>query len=189
MHILIITAHPSAHSFTHAIATSYQSACATKGYTTEILDLYTTELKMDFLRFDDQSELKLPNPTREALQAKITAADELVFIFPVWWVNMPAILKNFFDTVLTPWFAYKYRKWSMFPEKLLTSKKARIFCTCDAKGWMYWLIGNPLRIILQVGTLGWCGIRVKSYTVFDQMRKRTDEERENMLKKVSRMVS
>lgn len=54
---------------------------------------------------------------------------------------------------------------------------------------MYWLIGNPLRIILQVGTLGWCGIRVKSYTVFDQMRKRDDLERETMLKKLSRMVS
>lgn len=77
----------------------------------------------------------------------------------------------------------------MFPEKLLTTKKARIFCTCDALGAMYWLIANPLRIILQVGTLGWCGIGVKSYTVFDRMRKRTDEERANMLTKVSRMVS
>ncbi|MEI6711190.1 MAG: hypothetical protein WCK88_02955 [bacterium] len=77
----------------------------------------------------------------------------------------------------------------MFPKKLLSGKKARIFCTCDAKGWMYWLIGNPLRIILQVGTLGWCGVKVKSYTVFDQMRKRTHADRENMLKKVTRMVS
>ena len=77
----------------------------------------------------------------------------------------------------------------MFPEKLLTSKKARIFCTCDAIGAMYWLIGNPLRVILQVGTLGWCGIRVKSYTIFDRMRKRTDTERETMLKKVAQMVS
>ncbi|MEI6711191.1 MAG: NAD(P)H-dependent oxidoreductase [bacterium] len=66
------------------------------------MDLYQTELKIDFLRFEQQSDLKQPNSIQEALQAKITAADELVFIFPVWWVNMPAILKNFFDTVLTP---------------------------------------------------------------------------------------
>lgn len=189
MHILIITAHPGTHSFTHAIAMTYQNACQAAWHTVEILDLYQTDLKMDFLRFGDQSELKLPNPTREALQAKITASDELVFVFPTWWVNMPAILKNFFDTVLTPGFAYKYRKWSMFPEKLLTSKKARIFCTCDAKWWLYWLIGNPLRVILQVGTLGWCGIKVKSYTVFDEIRKTTDSDREKMLAKVARMVS
>jgi putative NADPH-quinone reductase len=57
---------------------------------------------MDFLRFDDQSDLKQPTSVQRALQAKITDADELVFIFPIWWVNIPAILKNFFDTVLTP---------------------------------------------------------------------------------------
>lgn len=77
----------------------------------------------------------------------------------------------------------------MFPRKLLTGKKARIFCTCDARGWLYWFIGNPLRVILQIGTLGWCGIKVKSYTVFDQMRKTTENDREKMLSKVSRMVS
>ncbi|MFA6080304.1 MAG: NAD(P)H-dependent oxidoreductase [Candidatus Gracilibacteria bacterium] len=189
MHTLIITAHPSSHGFTHAIAASYQGACEAKGYTTELLDLYQTELKMDFLRFDDQSDLKQPTSVQRALQAKITDADELVFIFPIWWVNIPAILKNFFDTVLTPGFAYKYRKGSMFPRKLLTGKKARIFCTCDARGWLYWFIGNPLRVILQIGTLGWCGIKVKSYTVFDQMRKTTENDREKMLSKVSRMVS
>jgi putative NADPH-quinone reductase len=77
----------------------------------------------------------------------------------------------------------------MFPQKLLIGKRARIFCTCDAKGWMYWLIGNPLRIMLQVGILGFCGIKVKSYTVFDQMRKRTQYDREKMLSKVTGMVS
>lgn len=65
---------------------------------------------MDFLRFEEQSDLKQPNTTREALQAKIQAADEMVFIFPIWWVNMPAILKNFFDTVFTSGFAYRYKK-------------------------------------------------------------------------------
>jgi putative NADPH-quinone reductase len=144
---------------------------------------------MDFLRFEEQSELKQANTLQKILQEKITNADELVFIFPIWWLNVPAILKNFFDTILTPGFAYQYRKGKMFPQKLLIGKRARIFCTCDAKGWMYWLIGNPLRIMLQVGILGFCGIKVKSYTVFDQMRKRTQYDREKMLSKVTGMVS
>jgi len=189
MHTLIITAHPNPDSFSHAIASRYSDACKTRGYTTETIHLYTTELQMDFLRFHKQSELKTSDPTRDALQAKITQADELVFIFPTWWVGVPAILKNFFDTVFTSGFAYRYKKGSMFPVKLLKGKKARIFTTCDAIGWMYWLIGNPLRVTIQVGTLGWCGISVKSYTVFDQMRTTTHLDREKMLSKVTRMVS
>lgn len=110
MHILIITAHPSSHGFTHAIAESYRDACTTQGHTVEVLDPYRTELQMGFLRYEIPSDLKLPNATREALQAKITQAHELVIVFPIWWVSLPAILKNFFDTVFTSGFAFQYRK-------------------------------------------------------------------------------
>jgi len=189
MHSLIITAHPSSHGFTHAIAQRYREAKEKNGHTVEILDLYTTDLKMDFLRYENMDEMKNPDPIREALQAKITRADELVFIFPIWWVSVPAILKNFFDTVLTSGFAYRYtKKTVIFPKKLLRGKTAKIFCTCDAIGLLYWLIGNPLRVMLQIGTLGWCGISVKRFVVFDQMRKRTPKELQKMLQKVEKIA-
>lgn len=133
--------------------------------------------------------MKKPDAVRDAIQAKITAADELVFVFPIWHVNVPAILKNFFDTIFTGGFAYQYTQNTfIFPKKLLKGKTARVFCTCDAFGILYWLIGNPLRVILQLGVLGWCGIKVKSYTNFDRMRKRTPEECEKMLRKVEKIA-
>lgn len=188
MHSLIITAHPSSHGFTHAIAQKYKETKEKNGHSVEILDLYKSDLHLDFLHYEEKAELKQLSDTQKAMQAKITTADELVFVFPIWWVNMPAILKNFFDAVLTGGFAYQYMHGKMFPKKLLTGKTARIFCTCDAIGWMYWLIGNPLRVILQIGTLGWCGVKIKSYTVFDRMRKRTPEECQKMLEKVQRIA-
>ena len=54
--------------------------------------------------------MKHLSPEQIAIQEKITTADELVFVFPIWWVNMPAILKNFFDTILTGGFAFQYVK-------------------------------------------------------------------------------
>lgn len=133
--------------------------------------------------------MKEPNAIRKAIQGKITGADELVFVFPIWHVNVPAILKNFFDTIFTGGFAYQYTKNTfIFPKKLLSDKTARIFCTCDAFGLLYWFIGNPLRVVLKVGVLNWCGIRVKSYTVFDRMRKKTPEDCEKMLEKVEKIA-
>jgi NAD(P)H dehydrogenase (quinone) len=35
--------------------------------------------------------------TTKKIQAKITWADELIFIFPIWWGDAPAIVKNFID--------------------------------------------------------------------------------------------
>ena len=189
MHSLIITAHPSSHGFTHAVAQKYRETKEKSGHTVEVLNLYTTELHMDFYHFEEKTDMKSPDPVREALQGKITAADELVFVFPIWNVNVPAILKNFFDGVFTGGFAYQYTKETIiFPKKLLVGKTARIFCTCDAFGLLYWLIGNPLRVILQIGVLGWYGIKVKSYTVFDRMRKKTPEDCQKMLEKVERIA-
>jgi putative NADPH-quinone reductase len=189
MHSLIITAHPSSKGFTHAIAQKYKETKERNGHTVEIVNLYAPENQMHFLCYEEKGEMSVCNPTQLLLQEKITAADELVFIFPIWWVNVPAVLKNFFDLILTPGFAYKYTKNTIiFPKKLLTGKTARVFCTCDAIGLLYWLIGNPLRVILQIGTLGWCGIKVKSYTVFDQMRTRTPQAREKMLDKVEKIA-
>jgi NAD(P)H dehydrogenase (quinone) len=39
-------------------------------------------------------------------QAKIAAAELLIVQFPLWWYGMPAILKGWFDRVLTSGFAY-----------------------------------------------------------------------------------
>lgn len=189
MHILIITAHPSSHGFTPAMAQKYRETKEKNGDTVEILDLYKTEFKMGYLDYEEKSDMKKPDAIRDAIQAKIILANELVFIFPIWHVNVPAILKNFFDTIFTGGFAYQYTKDTfIFPKKLLTGKTARVFCTCDAFGILYWLIGNPLRVILQLGVFGWCGIKVKSYIVFDRMRKKTPEECETMLAKVERIA-
>ena len=188
MHSLIITAHPSSHGFTHAIAQKYRETKEKNGHTVEILDLYKTELQMDFLHYEEKSDMKTIDPAVSAIQKKITETEELVFIFPIWWVNVPSILKNFFDRILTSGFAFQYVKWKNMPNKLLTTKTAKIFCTCDAPKVLYWMIGNPLRIILQLGTLGYCGIKIKGYFVFDQMRKRTPEECQKLLKTVEKIA-
>ncbi len=110
MHSLIITAHPSSHGFTHAIAAKYRETKEKKGHTVELLDLYTTDLAIGFFHYEEKADMKQSDPIRDTLQAKIKAADELVLVFPIWWVNVPAIMKNFFDTVLTSGFAYQYVK-------------------------------------------------------------------------------
>lgn len=48
---------------------------------------------------------QLPDDVR-AEQAKVAAAELLVIQFPLWWYGPPAILKGWFDRVLTAGFAY-----------------------------------------------------------------------------------
>ena len=106
MHTLIVTAHPSSKGFTHSIANSFAKGLEASNNTFEILDLYKTELQQSFLSFENIRELPL-DENKIMIQSKITLADELIFVHPIWWGGMPAILKNFIDLNITPGFGYK----------------------------------------------------------------------------------
>ena len=191
MHTLFITAHPSSKGFTHAIANSFAKGLEASNNTFEILDLYKTELQQSFLSFENIRELPL-DENKVMIQSKITLADELIFVHPIWWGGMPAILKNFIDLNITPGFGYKYQKdddGKTKTIKLLKGKSARVFMTCDNVMWQYVMIGVPFVSIWFFFILDFCGLRVKSITVFDKMRKRSDDELKGIEQRVESMAT
>lgn len=177
MKTLIITSHPSSKGFTHRIAKTFAESGKSVGKKVEVIDLYKTDLKQDFLRFEDAGNFP-PDNSREIWQKKIGEADELVIVFPLWWFDSPAILKNWFDNNFTSGFAYKMQK-SGIPLRLLKGKIARVFITADGLKIFYWLLGNPFRKNWVLGRLKFCGYKVKTFEVIGNKRKRS----ENFLKK------
>ncbi len=159
---LIIVAHPNPKSFTFALVTKY-TELATAGWdSVEILDLYTTDLKQDFLRFENMKEMGKDETTRK-LQEKITWANELDFFFPIWWGDAPAILKNFIDSNFWSGFAFQYVNGK--PVGLLKGKTARIISTSGGPSFFYTIILH-IQFLWNFNRIGFCGIRQKSFTVF-----------------------
>ena len=180
MKTLIITAHPSSKGYTHDIARVIREERIEKGGEVEILDLYKTDLKQDFLRFEDPRELKAPNPVRDAIHAKIAWADELVFIHPLWWLSMPAIMKNFLDHSITSPFAFHYEKGRRIPG--LCVKSARLYITCDGPVALYVFLGLPFIINWVIGIFTFCGIRTDYFKIIRMLSMKTDQaKRDKML--------
>lgn len=179
--ILIVTANPSSAGFTHQIS----KTIAKNNKNTEIIDLYDTKWQLPFLKFESQRDMP-DSPVRNTIQQKINAADELIFIFPVWSGAEPAILKNFYDTVFHARFAFKFTPKGVVG--LLRGKTARFFCTCDGPGILYGAPIAPLRITWQWLRMKICGIHTKNFTVLDKMRKRDEQNRETILKQVARLA-
>ncbi|WP_429985636.1 NAD(P)H-dependent oxidoreductase [Lysinibacillus pakistanensis] len=44
---------------------------------------------------------------------RIYNIDNIVFVFPVWWHSIPAMLKGYIDQVFNYWFAYRSNKLSL----------------------------------------------------------------------------
>lgn len=181
VNVLIITAHPSKEGFAHKIAKRYEVVSKVNKNKVEVLDLYKTKLQQKFLVFEDRKKMPQTKELKE-MQKKISWADELVFVFPVWWSGAPAILKNFIDTNFSSHFAFKYENGKVVG--LLKGKVAKVFVTCDGPGIFYKMFLVP---VWKMGILGYCGLKVKSFIIFDRMRNRNEMKREEFLKLVEKL--
>jgi putative NADPH-quinone reductase len=184
--ILIVTAHPSSHGFTHRIANTFKSGAESKGHEVEILDLYKTDLQIPFLKFEEKSDMANLSPAVLAIQDKMRWSTDMVFIHPLWWMGTPAIMKNFFDNVLTPGFAYKYIDGKR--HGLLKDKMGHVIITCDGPMYLFKLIFTPFKTIWNLGLLYFCGLRQKTFQVYDRSLFKDENDRLKFLAKIQKIA-
>jgi NAD(P)H dehydrogenase (quinone) len=116
---------------------------------------------------------------------KIRAANHLVWIHPVWWGGMPAIMKGFIDRLFLPGLTYQYQENSIWWDKLLTGKTARIITTLDQPGWYYRLMyGRPSINQLKKSTLEFCGINPVKVTCLGIIKTAKHEQRQKWIRKI-----
>jgi NAD(P)H dehydrogenase (quinone) len=117
MRVFIVYAHPWGDSFTREVLDSFIRGLESAGHSWVLSDLYRMGFKTDmsgeeYLREACcRRELPVP-PDAAAEQEKINNSDAIVFIYPVFWSDVPAKLKGWFDRVWTYGFAYG-ENWGM----------------------------------------------------------------------------
>ena len=133
MHVYIVYAHPCQDSFNREVLDKFTKGLKDAGHTYETGDLYRMnfESEMDLEQYHREVGLDPDAPTPDdvsAEQEKISRADALAFIYPVWWSDCPAKLKGWFDRVLTYGYAYFYDE-SEVRYTQIEIKKAIVICS------------------------------------------------------------
>ena len=133
MKIYIVFAHPSKESFTFAVLESFIKGLKDAGHTYEIGDLYEMNFKADMnpAEYNRETSFDAEAPLSgdiKAEQEKIDRADALVFIYPVWWSDCPAILKGWFDRVWSYGYAYCYDETGQHFSSKLNINGALVIC-------------------------------------------------------------
>ena len=119
------------------------------------------------------------SPQNREFQEKIEKNEKLIFIYPVWWGSMPAVLKGFLDRVLTARWAYSFTPKGI-PIRLLKGRKAIVFQTLGGPKIFYKAIMNPPKSMIKMITLELCGIKTKVRQFFKCYK--VDEKREKEIK-------
>jgi len=157
--ILIIQGHPdaSARHFGHALAEAYAEGAAEGGH--EVRTVEVARLEFPLLR--SQAEWKdspLP-PALAPVQQDILWAEHLLFFFPLWMGDMPALLKGFIEQVARPDFAFDPQHGGPHGQKPLRGRSARVVVTMGMPAMVYRYVFRAHSVkSLERNVLGFIGI-------------------------------
>ena len=188
---LIVLAHPLGDSYCAALAATVRETLIERGHEVDLIDLYADDFDP---RLSAEERAAYFEPDYDASPVadyarRLRAASHLVFVFPQWWGNCPAILKGFFDRVFVPGVAYDLgARAGEFIPRLDNVKKLWVVMTAGSSWWVTKLyLRDPVRHQIRGAVGGFCGrsVSFRMMTYYD-MDHSTDRKRRAFLKRVAR---
>lgn len=189
MNYLVIYAHPDPHSFNHAILETVIQELDRSEKPYSIRDLYANSfdpvLKGSDLQNIERNE-QAEDLTEE--QKLVRKADVLIFIFPIWWFNMPAILKGYIDRVFAEKFAFRMNENGV--SGLLRGKRVIIFNTTGGarKNYEEYGFAEAFRKCICNGIFHFCGFDQVMQHFFYSVPTVSAKERAGMLQQVRQIM-
>jgi NAD(P)H dehydrogenase (quinone) len=172
MKYLIIYAHPNESSLNKHLLKNVIDSLQKEQQEVEIRDLYKIGFNpvLSFADLEGQRMGKV-DATVQREQEYISWADHIVFIYPIWWTGMPAIMKGYIDRVFSYGYAYRYDQGVQ--KGLLTGKMATIINTQGKSKAEYEHIGmdKALSLTSDKGVFTYCGLEINQHFFFDRADK------------------
>lgn len=164
MNILVINGHPNPDSLNAALAQTYIETAQTLGATVRYLAIGALDFNPN-LQYGYAKRMDLEPDLQRALD-DIYWSTHQVWIHPMWWVGMPAIMKGFFDRLFLPGLVFKHHS-TTHTEGLLQGKTARILVTMgDLSPEIHQSVYQSSGLIpLKEGILAYCGVDVEDAEV------------------------
>jgi len=173
---LIIYAHPNLGSLNHFFKQTILETLQESGEEIEVRDLYEINFN-PVLSLNDMNGQRMGKvaPEVHTEQDFITWADRIIFVYPIWWTGMPAIMKGYIDRVFSYGFAYRYD--NGVQKGLLTGKKTVIVNSHGKSNAEYEASGmdKALALTSDTGIFTYCGLDIQAHYYFDKADRASDE--------------
>ncbi len=189
MKYLIVYAHPNPKSFNHAILETISKELRKKKKEFTVRDLYRIGFNpvlstKDLLAIQNGAA---PKDIKKE-QNYISKADTLIFIFPIWWSAMPAILKGYIDRVFSLGFAYDITEDAVVG--LLKGKKVFLVSTTGASKQDNESMGafKMMNMSMDMAIFQFSGMKVLGHKYFSSVPYVSQQDRKKMLKELKLLV-
>ena len=181
--ITIVVGHPARDSYCEALGEAYRRGAGSAGHHLKVLAL----ARMNFdavLREGYRREQPL-EPDLVAARDALHACDHMVFIFPLWCGDMPAIMKGFIERVMQPDLLAIQASQGKASWKIFKGKSARVIMTMGMPGWFYrWYYGAHALKLLRRNVLHFTGVHPVRSKIFGMIEAVGDEKRGEWLREI-----
>jgi putative NADPH-quinone reductase len=157
--ILIIQGHPdcSRPHQCHALAAAYAEGARAGGHRVDVLE--PARLQLPLLTSQEAWQDGAAPPGVAQAQEAIRQAQHLVFFYPLWLGDMPAMLKGFLEQVARPGFALDPKPRNPLRAGLLGGRSARLVVTMGMPAPIYrWFYGAHSVRMMRRNILGFAGL-------------------------------
>lgn len=183
---LVIYAHPNPASLNHFFKQTIVESLKKSGQEIIVRDL--NEINFNpVLSLDDMHGQRMGQVSEDVKteQDFISWADQIIFVYPIWWTGMPAIIKGYIDRVFSYGFAYRYDQGVQ--KGLLTGKKTVIVNSHGKSNAEYQAMGmdKALALTSDTGIFTYSGLEIIKHFYFDKADRASAEnisEWENQIK-------
>ncbi len=180
----IVFCHPWHGSFNKAILDTITTKFEQENKAYQVIDLPKDKFDPTYseaeLSFYNQG--KAIDPLVTKYQEMISNSNEMIFIYPIWWGTMPAILKGFFDKVLLRDYAFNYNNgWT----PLLKIGKSTVITTSESPSANFKPFVQDYFIPQMLYSVG---INNATWLSCEHVTSGTDEMRKEFLEKVKMTV-
>ena len=184
--IFVIYGHYNDKSFNAAIKDEFIKTVKENGNEVDLVDLYKENFNPVFAG-------EKPDAVVLDHQKRIENSDVIVLIAPIWNFRMPAILEGWIDKVLSPPWAFRFKKIFGnygYPVGNLIGKKAIVFCTYGSPQFAIrtFFLNMPTKR-LRRGVFNICGITDVIYKRYFAVPFVSDEKRKKFLRDVKKTAS
>ncbi|WP_288376154.1 NAD(P)H-dependent oxidoreductase [uncultured Chryseobacterium sp.] len=190
MRHLIIYTHPNENSLNHNLLNTVVETLHARNEEVVVRDLYAIGFD-PVLSLNDMQGQRMGKVSADVKteQEYIAWAEQITFIYPIWWTGLPAVMKGYIDRVFSYGFAYRYDQGVQ--KGLLKGKTTIIINTHGKSHDEYEKMGmdKALTLTSDNGIFIYSGLEIIRHLFFDKADKASAEDLEIWKEQIKSLYS
>lgn len=196
MRVLIVFNHPYERSYCNSILDSIKEGLEEGKHEFDLIHLDNDNFDpvmrskdlqaFAIARNEPDKAYKLLDPQVLEYKQRIERAEHIIFIFPIWWELMPALMKGFIDKLVFPGIAYKYSCGGTGMTCTLAKLRGvTMITTMNTPSITYKLLfGNAIKKALLMGTFWKIGVKKREWINLTNVKGVSNNKRQKWLSSI-----